>query len=672
MIDLTSEPESPTVECDSLKDVEIQNSQYFKAMEEAYCDETPHREFTKSTFTNGSKVQALKLDMPLFVSSSDQENANGFADLAMIEGDFEETKEMGNSSEPSLASFLETRQTEARKITEHESFCATNSGLRLSIPHLDFEVPDLEWGCHLSSAKEQYDFILGSFPRMFEKDPRKIHSVGEGSLTWNPIPVNARHWPQPEELNFADSQSSIFLHATKMHGRGFDVDRLNGRFAVQDWRLFLEKMSCVTEMDVELLWTSPKTQKASLVESRRSPEAGENAMGRSKETDSGDNSEYCSAVGSMSSKSSHTLAIDSLVKGVDTVNEHAATIKLSRTTELAELTLPTKLPGNVDFRQRVLPIPGSVLDTGDLLATFMELRRQKRTCSAPATNAVQSWPSTAGNCLPMFSKRMPTTEATSASIFPEFSTPDEKAAFVVSVNLGRVVMRHLERHWPRELLIDRDFSCRRRSSWARESSRQDTQYWNDADLALTPKAGLVVTNMSAVLQKQLPGTSKQTLLRDKIEAVATKFEVLYILVSENNKAGELINPMTQSDMAAYKDLVHFTASLPSECMCLYSTGAEETVAKWILSLMCRHNAEALIYRPYLSPYESSWEVFLRRSGLSSAMAQVLASKLSWAGNAGLAQFLALPTQQKLAEFGPFLDCPKMLIGASQILDRRWS
>lgn len=178
--------------------------------------------------------------------------------------------------------------------------------------------------------------------------------------------------------------------------------------------------------------------------------------------------------------------------------------------------------------------------------------------------------------------------------------------------------------------------------------------------------------MLAAQQKQLPRSSKQALLRDRIEAVAAKFEVLYVLVSGNDKAGETFSPTTQSDAAAYMDLVQFTAALPSECTCLYIAGAEETLAKWILSLMCRHNIEALVYRPHLTPWESSWEIFLRRAGLSSAMAQVIASILSQGGNAGLARFLAMSTQQKLAEFRPFLNCPKILIGVSQVLDRRWS
>jgi hypothetical protein len=319
-----------------------------------------------------------------------------------------------------------------------------------------------------------------------------------------------------------------------------------------------------------------------------------------------------------------------------------------------------------------LSLGNRALDTRRLLDDFMEMRAIKRPKLAQATETMgHSIPSCASSVTVMEGA---TTEQEPAPA-PKVHIPDDKANFVVSIDIARPILEYLESIWAPEHLIDRDFSAIHYTELSIEDARHSKpqpESTADADISLTPAVGIVVTSLSKARQRSLPGSECLPQLRERIFRVSMKYETLFVLVSEMNLAGEFIGTVGASDLAAYADFVLFTTGLEADVSTILVPGAYETTARWIMALMCRYSPSSLETSRHISGSESTWELFFRRAGMNVVAAQVLSGVLfEEAGNEGLAQFLAMTIQERLARYSRLLASDRLLMRACHVLDQPW-
>ncbi|KOS23284.1 hypothetical protein ESCO_003988 [Escovopsis weberi] len=161
-------------------------------------------------------------------------------------------------------------------------------------------------------------------------------------------------------------------------------------------------------------------------------------------------------------------------------------------------------------------------------------------------------------------------------------------------------------------------------------------------------------------------------LRERIKMVSQKYETLHVLVSESNPSGEFTNSLSPSDAAAYADLVRFAVALNAGLNVVLVPGADATLAKWVLSLMCRYSDQTASLERFLSAKDSSWERFLRQAGFNVVAAKVLAgSLLEDAGPLGLARYIVTPAQERISRYAGVLGGEKVIRSSSERLDPGW-
>ena len=247
---------------------------------------------------------------------------------------------------------------------------------------------------------------------------------------------------------------------------------------------------------------------------------------------------------------------------------------------------------------------------------------------------------------------------------------------MVSISIGSSILRHIESSWSPDHLLDRDYTLHNTVVWSPRSAQRKevaSPLSFDADVALTPAVGIIVTTLLKAKQKPLPNSQDLPQIRERIVQVSKKYETLFVLVSSSHTSGESMGNLSASDIAAYTDFVGFTIALQSGVTTYFVPGADATLAKWILALMCRFSPHSISLCRFLNAAESTWEIFFRRTGMNVVAAQVLSGILfEQAGNEGLVRFVALSLQERLSAFSQLLGGQKALVNVSKVLDGGWN
>ncbi|KAK0391349.1 hypothetical protein NLU13_0850 [Sarocladium strictum] len=550
-----------------------------------------------------------------------------------------------------LAAALEKGAINAKHALDDEDLNASGSVLRLPVADIDSDIPAPKWTAHLSSCESQNTFLHQILENTFRSPAISGPELVGTALKWNPIPKDMNQVRRQDSPTFvdADAEDHLLVQMPLKEHRQRHASPPNLPLCFQipsaeEHDLSFDDCSEITSEKVE------PYLKSCYFTGLREPVDSLDEPDRIKRLPS--------------------------IRGSDLMGSETVVQTKSADDEPLDLlySLALKRKDRPQYGLNHAQDFSYCGSTGDLLGSFLALRGHKRPRiqSDQTVSRLVDMRSEPPTAMPQ--QKPGLTESVSAYLCPEFILPKEKACYVVSLKLGRVVLKHLDARWPSGLLIDRD-PDRHTTAMCASVSTQFADFLpsicQDADVALTPQLGVVVTTMLKAAQRPLPGTQGQTPLRKRIETVSRKYENTLILVSEDNPAGELSSAFRPSDAAAYADLVRFITTLSNDCISVYVPGSSETLAKWIISLMCKHSAQALAYKHLLNPMETSWEVFLRRAGMNMMAAQVLASRLSRYGNSGLSQFLSKTTQEKLTEFGDLVG-KKALVRVSQVLDRRWS
>ena len=273
---------------------------------------------------------------------------------------------------------------------------------------------------------------------------------------------------------------------------------------------------------------------------------------------------------------------------------------------------------------------------------------------------------------------------------PKISVPTTSTPFIINsqVLLQRQLFRRLEQLFPSANFIERDLTLRAPNSRSGDA----------ADIILSPSTGLIWTTVQKLRQRPLPGQIARNGVKDRIQAIAGRYERLIVLVSEGavatssmpKFAGLGISPhdpatetsmfsasLDERDCLAFADVAALAASLEDEVVVSYVPGGEETLAHWIVSLMAKFAVPGKLVE-----VETVWERFLRRAGLNAYAAQAVLAELKnlddgvmvderEGGSYGLPAFVRMGREERTRRFEVLLGGRKVLERVGKVFDSKW-
>ncbi|KAH8123575.1 hypothetical protein FP744_10005887 [Trichoderma asperellum] len=634
VIDLVSDPSSPI-------QAAIEDSE--PIVSSTFMTSSPTRELPQLFQTSNAVIED-KVDLPVVLSSSyspSRENilTNICLPLIDLEEDASGLLQERGYFEDAFMTLLDDRQYYANKLVSQERLDPPDSTSRIPVPLLDFNIPPPTWIAQLSTAETHFAFLRKSVPSIFNIVPSPRDLQLELDVSYLVIPPNQGRSIMRYEHDISNETATKYLsHNVTSHLSSFDFVTMKPE---------LEVLCIAEDKEIEEVYMSEeaylldtvidKTLPVIVVEQHESPNRVKSLQ---------------------ESKSVYIRKLDSP--------------ELSRS-----------IRRKADDSMRILPKCYDTSATSILLHNFMELRGIKRprieTTASEACQPADSLPSESMNeaYSTDTAKHMPTTtpEAMAPAIFPKFEVPSAMVYFIVSVDLPRPILRRLEHTWSPESLVDIDYSQhiaipRPSSSAQCEETTLGLSF--EADISLSPLIGIIITNILKVRQRPLPGSQAQTMLRERVQKVSQKYETLLVLVSESHPSGEFSGASAPSDITAYADFVSFTVALDGDISVQLVPGAEQTMASWVSAFVSQNSYKSHDMKRLLSPEETLWEIFLRRAGMNVFAAKILSKTLfEKAGASGLAAFLMMPVEERVARFAPLLGGEKVLRLTAKALDRRW-
>ncbi|KAG8405914.1 hypothetical protein J3459_020098 [Metarhizium acridum] len=318
-------------------------------------------------------------------------------------------------------------------------------------------------------------------------------------------------------------------------------------------------------------------------------------------------------------------------------------------------------------------------NTGNLLAQFMEMRgiRNSRAISSDAgPPLILSHPK--ANIPGQEVAKMQTNPNIEKgpdqqpALVPRMLTPRKPECCLISLQLGYSMIKNLEKGWPADKLVDRDYTRHLRLSDQYTCGNDAVSFISHAhevDVSLTPNDGIVVTTLLQVKQKRLPGSKTLTSLRQRILSLSQQYRTLIVFVSEANIAGEYMAELPTSDLAAYADFVCFVSYLAADINVYLVPGSDKTLSRWILSVMAHYSPQMEHLGDSMAFCDTKWELFFRRSGMNVRASLMLSHVLfKEFGSCGLPTFLGMTAEQQMSKYGAPLGLEGHILRAGRIWD----
>ncbi|KAG9259138.1 uncharacterized protein F5Z01DRAFT_26941 [Emericellopsis atlantica] len=533
-----------------------------------------------------------------------------------------------------FAAILEDRHSACMRTVEQERFDPVDSIARIRVPPLEFTIPPPLWEQHTQGSRQMFEWVLNDAAWLQSAHFRPMPKDFDSMLKWAPFAPTAGRVSTtgsvdiPEDVLGQLLETKPPLVSSRSHVR-------------QGCALRVAHLG--SEDDIEAPPESGPT-KSAVGAPRVSPH-----FRTQQRSDS------------LKPEATSSKGLDDLVK--------AAASK--RKASVLDCTA-------ID-NQNLLPFSSDSKATSRLLSGFMELRGRQTSSRdsehGPSVRTDRNTPREVGLPVPAVKSNNKSSKSPTPALAPEFTIPAKKRTYIFSLALPRAVLRHIGRVWPKEHLVDRDYSHRSTLAWSPGSARRKEVTLSpahEADISLTPTTGLIVTTLLKAKQQSLPNAKALPQLRERVLEVSQKYESLIILVSEGNTAGEYANDLPSSDMEAYAEFVRFASVLQAGVTVQLVPGAEGTLAKWVLKFMCEHSPRDREVPMFIQTQETSWEIFFRRGGMNVLAAQVMAGVLHQRkGDQGLADFKDMSVEQRIAMYGSFLGGPKLLANFSNMLDQSW-
>ncbi|KAI1107959.1 hypothetical protein F4804DRAFT_339728 [Jackrogersella minutella] len=548
---------------------------------------------------------------------------------------------------------LSDKATSAKRNIEQEQLQSADAIARIQIPAMDFSIPKPEW------QEESSDFIsqlacIQKTCRPFNISPWPKNFQADRELRWSPFPSRMGHISLSESIDGDDDVKALsdFVGAYEVATSADYVWKQLGLAILRE-----------LEEDEEQLETSSSDGDdrniESLVRKRRfestnlDPEPG---------------------------NSSDSGSLIDLIR-----DPHSATPGPYQDFYGGNGHLPNMLLGCND--------PSA---TSTLLSNYVDFhttKRQKNTKSSFFSSSTK----------PMAQVEASRALETTATIKPEVMRTSKPASeskqrasapcpklestliptkVIKSLTLERGVFSRIEKLYPNAEVIERDFDRWNILAWNRNSVSRSpvvSPLAAEADLIVSPTTGVVVTTLLKAMQKPRPGHKGLAAIRERIRDIALRYEHIIVLVSEANRIDETARELTPSECTAFAEFTGFVVRLDTNAQVYYVGGGEDTLAKWLVSLLIRYAPEAAGVRDIVIQEETLWELFLRRAGMNAYAAQAILGHLKApddvpeeeAGNYGLPAFIRMAPEERVEMFRGLMGGDRVLRRVNEILETRW-
>lgn len=196
---------------------------------------------------------------------------------------------------------------------------------------------------------------------------------------------------------------------------------------------------------------------------------------------------------------------------------------------------------------------------------------------------------------------------------------------------NRRLFLSLVKQAPNLQVIEREFCTIRKSN---AESRGPGCVPDDPDILISPSTAIIFTTTQKASQKPLPGTGSYSPLQKRILAVSATCERCVILVSpaSSTSFSDERDAMTLADLTSFCTSASGLKTAAFEVLCVPS---EPTIlAHYVIALLAcemvdapRWNTSAAKKSFELLQDETTWELFLRRTGMNAFAAQVVLAEL---------------------------------------------
>ncbi|KAG6004035.1 hypothetical protein E4U21_001431 [Claviceps maximensis] len=245
---------------------------------------------------------------------------------------------------------------------------------------------------------------------------------------------------------------------------------------------------------------------------------------------------------------------------------------------------------------------------------------------------------------------------------PKILNPSQTGSCLLSIQLGHSVIRHLEELWPVDHLIDRDFCSH--IGMGNGTSFQASE----VDVALTVEDGIIVTTLSQIRQRPLPGSKVPTTIRQRVYNLSQKYSRLTIFVLESTGPRDDTIELSPKDLDIYIDFVCFASSLEANISVHLVSGGNRTLSRWILSPMIRFAPQLIELDKTTTIGNTTWELFFRQTGMNVRAAHVLSHSLfEEFGASGLIAFLTMTTGDQIFHYGRKLGVERQVLQCLMVL-----
>lgn len=331
------------------------------------------------------------------------------------------------------------------------------------------------------------------------------------------------------------------------------------------------------------------------------------------------------------------------------------------------------------------------------LAQFMQLQGRTSVLSPPSHQIVKgpntSAPHVAAQILAPAAVMVPQTADMESCAKTPVSIPvpdirhDQQGTIPVVVSpafmSNRQLVRRLQTTLPGIDFVERDATIL--GQIQQVSGKQ-----GDAEITISPSTGVLMTTLQKLKQKPLPGQTSFFGIRDRIAAASTRYERLFVLVSDgitvSNETGAIARPLDELDCDALADLPGWTHLLDPDVQITHVAGGEQELANWLAATVSHCGVSD--GRIQLLQDETMWERWLREAGLNAFAAQAVMARLespesatqhqdyssmsaSFHAHFGLSAFVAMGPKARIEQFGSLLGGEKVLRRVSEVIDGPW-
>ncbi|KAK0913289.1 hypothetical protein LTR91_000466 [Friedmanniomyces endolithicus] len=706
---LTSTPEdlmateAAEMECEIMRMDELSSDAFFQIQEMGQTavgmhTAVPTPDGSSSSPTKLKRIEDAKVDVPLLPNSADQSspenNPAGFPDevrLLLPSAESDLSLLDPKIAEHDLYSFVKDVATplahSAIIQAANEQLLDVDTTMRMAVPHVDNTPPIPPW------LQYQERHGTGSQPELRLASQRTLlsftkHEILKGETSWSGVsklertlgwsPFPARLGKVKKDEVFDDDGSSARYMAGLNINDEIDIEGLIAKAAglrILEAQEDDEDEVEPTELDTKMVGDDdptdgPKQQRSQLPFSPPSP------VNHERVTLTVPIPLVPSLRGDMQTLlRKRKLELESISTG------QGVGMPLSAVT--ARQDVVTK---RLCVQKGVQEVVSGAPDVSSLLqhsgiAGFMQLQGSKvMTCSTLDGHAAVR-PQVAAPSAVMVApaEDITTTSANLPLPAPHIAHPERNMQVVVSSTMmtNRPLVRQLHALLPGLEMIER--APLHHETWNEKEHKGSVQH-NEADLTLSPAAGLLTTTLQLLKQKPLPGQTGFFGVRERIAAVSVRYERLIVLVLHTQPldglSASLAHSLAKRDCEALCDLMAFSASLETDVGVHVVLGGEEDVAKWIAAAIAQQST-AVVDGLQLLPDETLWERFLRAAGLNASAAQAILSHLKQphkmldmvtssavqepdGDGFGLAAFVRLSPGQRLEHFGPVLGGERVL------------